>query len=169
MKLIQWLMHARWISGPRKLEWYPPFFVMRIKVLEISDGWRKVRIRLPLNRISRNPGGVMFGGYQASLADPIAAIACANIFPQYSAWTRAMNIDFQHGGNTDLELRFEFPAELEADIRAQLEQKGRATPTFEYAYYLADGSLCSVIKNTVAIRPKGYRRATTPPATTEDY
>ena len=32
-------------------------------------------------RMSRNPGGVMFGGYQAALADPIAALACARVFP----------------------------------------------------------------------------------------
>ena len=66
------------------------FVPMRIKVLEISDDWRTVRIRLPLNAMSRNPGGVMFGGYQAALADPIAALACARVFPGYSVWTRAM-------------------------------------------------------------------------------
>ena len=31
------------------LELYPPFMPMRIKVLEISDHWRTVRILLPLN------------------------------------------------------------------------------------------------------------------------
>ena len=169
MNLFHRLMRAGWISSARKLELYPPFFVMRIKVLEISNDWRKVRICLPLNRLSRNPGGVMFGGYQASLADPIAALVCANIFPEYSSWTRAMNIDFQHGGSTNLELRFEFPPELEASIREELAHKDRSTPTFEYAYYLTDGSVCSVIKNTVAIRPKGYQRATTPPAGTHEY
>ena len=38
---------------------------MRIKVIQLDRDWREVRIRLPLNAISRNPGGVMFGGYQA--------------------------------------------------------------------------------------------------------
>ena len=80
------------------LELYPPFMPMRIKVLEISDHWRNVRILLPLNARSRNPGGVMFGGYQAALADPIAALACARVFPGYSVWTRAMAISFDHGG-----------------------------------------------------------------------
>jgi acyl-coenzyme A thioesterase PaaI-like protein len=137
---------------------------MRIKVLEVSDDWRHLRVRLPLNTLSRNPGGVMFGGYQAALADPIAAIACARVFPGFSVWTRAMCIDFQRGGSTDLELRFDFPADLEAAIRRELETEGRATPTFEYGYYLSDGSRCSIVRNTVAIRPKGFRGATTPPA-----
>jgi len=163
-RALQYFAHAKFISDARRLEIYPPFFLMRIKVLEMSADWRHLRVRLPLNTLSRNPGGVMFGGFQAALADPIAAIVCARVFPGYSVWTRAMCIDFQRGGNTDLELRFDFPPELEADIRRELETEGRATPTFEYGYYLGDGSRCSVVRNTVAIRPKGFRKATTPPA-----
>ncbi len=162
--VMQYFARARFISDARRLELYPPFFLMRVRVLEVSPDWRHLRVRLPLNTLSRNPGGVMFGGYQAALADPIAAIACARVFPGYSVWTRAMCIDFQRGGGTDLELRFDLSPELEARIRRELETGGRATPTFEYGYYLSDGTLCSVVRNTVAIRPKGYRKATTPPA-----
>ena len=164
MGLLRLIANLKFLPEARRLELYPPFFMMRVKVLEISDGWRTVRIRLPLNSVSRNPGGVMFGGYQASLADPVAAIACARVFPGYSVWTRAMTIDFQKGGNTDLELRFQFGKEQEAAIAEELKAKGRSTPTFEYGYHLTDGSLCTLIRNTVAIRPKGYRKATTPPA-----
>lgn len=164
MGLLRFIANLKFLPEARRLELYPPFFMMRVKVLEISDGWRSVRIRLPLNSVSRNPGGVMFGGYQASLADPVAAIACARVFPGYSVWTRAMSIDFQKGGSTDLELRFRFDPAQEAAIAEELKAKGRATPSFEYGYYLTDGSLCTLIRNTVAIRPKGYRKATTPPA-----
>ncbi|MFI4920300.1 MAG: PaaI family thioesterase [Gammaproteobacteria bacterium] len=164
MGLLRIIANLKFLPEGRRFELYPPFFMMRIKVLEIGDGWRRVRIRLPLNSISRNPGGVMFGGYQASLADPIAAIACSRVFPGHSVWTRAMSVDFQKGGNTDLELRFAMSAEQEAVVAEELKTKGRATPTFEYGYYLTDGTLCTLIKNTVAIRPKGYKKATTPPA-----
>ena len=164
MSFTRFISNLKFLPEARRLEFYPAFRMMRIRVLEIGDGWRRLRILLPLNSVSRNPGGVMFGGFQACLADPIAAIACARVFPGYSVWTRAMSVDFQKGGNTDLELRFEFGREQEAAIAAELKAKGRATPTFEYGYYLTDGSLCTLIRNTVAIRPKGYRKATTPPA-----
>ncbi len=164
MRLLRFIANLKFLPEARRLELYPPFFMMRIKVLEIGDGWRRVRIRLPLNSFSRNPGGVMFGGYQASLADPVAALACVRVFPGHSVWTRAMTVDFQKGGNTDLELRFQMAPEQEAAIAAELKAKGRATPTFEYGYYLTDGSLCTLIKNTVAIRPRGYQKATSPPA-----
>jgi len=118
---------------------------------------------------SASPPGVMFGGYQAALADPIAALACSRVFPGYSCWTRAMTIDFVLGGSTDLELRFEFDPALEEEIRKELEEKGRATPTFTYGFYLKDGTLCTKIENVVAIRPKGYIGATTPPAQEDDF
>jgi acyl-coenzyme A thioesterase PaaI-like protein len=106
----------------------------------------------------------MFGGYQAALADPIAALACARVFPGHSTWTRSMQIDFELGGSTDLELRFEFPPDLEDRVREELARDGRSTPSFEYGYFLADGRRCTRIINTVAIRPRGYSKATTPPA-----
>jgi acyl-coenzyme A thioesterase PaaI-like protein len=163
-RFMQFVSRSGILTDARLLELYPPFVPMRIKVLEITDGWRCVRIHLPLNARSRNPGGVMFGGYQAALADPIAALACARVFPGYSVWTRAMTISFDHGGNSDLEMRFTLTSEQEAAIRMELERDGRSTPTFEYGYIRKDGVRCTVIRNTVAIRPRGYKRATTPPA-----
>ena len=168
VSLIARLSRLSIIPPRKRLEWYPPFLVMRIKVLELSPDWRRVRIRLPLNTFSKNPGGVMFGGYQACLADPIAAIACARVFPGYSVWTRAQTLEFVRGGSTDLELRFDLPVDQESAIRRELDERGRATPVFEYGYYLADGTQCTHILNTVAIRPKGYSKATSPPANPHD-
>ncbi|MEJ2107602.1 MAG: hypothetical protein P8X48_09795 [Acidiferrobacteraceae bacterium] len=122
MNLLRLITRSRFLSPKRKLELYPPFWLMRVKVLELSPDWRHLRVRLPLNMGSRNMGGGMFGGYQASLADPIAALACARVFPGYSVWTRNSN------------------------------------PTFEYHYELADGTPCTTIHNTVAIRPRGYKK-----------
>lgn len=79
-----------------------------------------------------------------------------------------MSISFDHGGNSDLEMRFSLTPEQEQDIRIELQRDGRSTPTFEYGYVRTDGVQCTVIRNTVAIRPRGYERATTPPASTEN-
>lgn len=158
MNIVQQLRRLRFLSDRRRLELFPPFWLMRIRVLELAPDWSVARIRLPLTAISRNLGGGMFGGNQASLADPIAALACSRRFPQYSVWTRALKLDFRHEGRTDLELRFAFDAALAARIGSELETKGRSTPTFHFAYYDADGTLCTQVENTVAIRQKGYKK-----------
>lgn len=156
MNVLRVLQRLRFLSPRQRVEWFPPFLLMRVKVLELADDWQTVRLRLPLNAFSRNMGDCMFGGYQASLADPIAALACARRFPGHEVWTRAMTIDFVAEGNSDLELRFAFDLALDQKIRDDLAARGRSTPQFEYGFYRQDGTLCSRVMNTVAIRPRGY-------------
>ena len=160
MNLKQILWNASWLTDQRRLELFPPLWLTRIRVLEMSDGWRTVRILLPQTWLSRNTGGTLFGGFQAAVADPIAAMACVRIFPDSSVWTRSLQLDFHTPGNTDLELRFHFPSELEEQIRDELNSKGRSTPTFEYGYYRTDGRRCTTIISSVAIRPRGYQKPT---------
>ncbi len=146
------------ISERVRLEWYPPWWMMRIKVVKLENNWRTIRIKLPLTWVAKNMGESMFGGFQASLADPIAPLACAKVFPSYDVWTRHLSVDFRLPGTTDLELRFDFPKDLEVKIKDELASKGRSTPTFEYGFYRADGKLCTLIKCAVAIRPAYYSK-----------
>lgn len=162
LNLLTMLRRMTFLSEKRRLQLYPPFWLMRVKVLELSDNWGRVRLLLPLNMASRNMGGSMFGGYQASLSDPIAALACVKRFPGTDVWTRVHEVDFMKVGNSDLELRFEFPPELENQIRQELAERGRSTPTFEYGFYRQDGECCTWIKSTVAIRPEGYLQGDDP-------
>jgi len=144
------------LSYARRMELFPPFWLMGVKVLEWSEDNHRVRIKLPLTWKSKNMGGSMFGGYQASLADPIAPLACSRIFKGYDVWTRKLVVDLHKPGVSDLELRFDFLPEMEACIRSELENRGRSNPVFEYGYYLDDGTQCTNIHCTVAIRKSGY-------------
>lgn len=155
---LRFMSRCKYLSDKKRLEWYPPFWFMRIKVIFLSRDWRDIKIKLPLNIFSRNMGDCMFGGYQTALADPIAALACNRVLNRkYNVWTRYQEVDFRYIGNSDLELRFNFDPEIEKQIHADLKNKGRSTPTFEYGFYRADGVECTHIKNTVAIRPADYQ------------
>ena len=151
-------MLRRRLPPKRRLEWYPPFHAMRVRVLELDQHWRRARLLLPLAP-NRNPGGGMFGGAMACLADPIAALACNRMFPGYEVWTRALTLDFAQESRTDMELRFLFEPGTENDIRHQLRERGRSTPTFEYAFFDTDDQSCATVRCRVAIRPAGYYRA----------
>ena len=150
--------YLSFLSDRTRLQYYPPWWMMRIKVTKLDNNWRHIHIKLPLTWVAKNMGGSMFGGFQASLADPIAPLACAKIFPSYDVWTRHLSLDFRLPGNSDLELRFNFPKTLEEEIRKELQSKNRSTPTFEYGFYRADGKLCTAIKCVVAIRPAFYKK-----------
>ncbi len=142
----------------KRLENFEPYKMMQVKILELTPVWRSIKLLLPLSKEAINHQGTMFGGFMASLADPVAALACGKLFPNYAAWTRKLTIDFLLAGTTDLELRFDFPPDLESIIKKELEVKGRSTPTFIYSYHLKDGTLCAKVECCVAIRPQGYMK-----------
>lgn len=146
----------RRLTAAHRLAWYPPFRAMRIRVLSLSDDWRQARILLPL-RHNRNPGGSMFGGAVACLADPIAALACNRSFPGYQVWTRDLALDFVREGRSDLELRFDFDAGQVREIQQELTERGRATPVFEFGFFDTRDRECVRVRTRVAIRPADYR------------
>jgi len=150
------LSKLTFLSARRRFELYPPFFLMRIKIIALAEDWSSARIRLPLNWISANAAGNMFGGYQASLADPVPALACLKRFPGYRVATKKLELDFIRVGNSSLTLHFDFDVEAEHDISQSLQAHDRATPCFTMSYVREDGQVCTRIKNTVAIRPRGY-------------
>jgi acyl-coenzyme A thioesterase PaaI-like protein len=154
MRLPEILRHR--LNPAQRLAWYPPFRAMRIRVLGLSEDWRQVRILLPL-RYNRNPGGSMFGGAVACLADPVAALACDRVFPGHRVWTRELNLDFLREGRSDLELRFVFDPRQEREIHAELAARGRATPEFEFGFFDQRDRECVRVRTRVAIRPAGYR------------
>jgi acyl-coenzyme A thioesterase PaaI-like protein len=163
VRLIRLFARTPLFSEKRKIELYFPFLFMRVKVVELDPAWRSVKLKLPLTSLSRNANGVLFGGFQAMLADPVAALACARVFRQYACFTRHMAVDFQRGGDSDLELRFEFTAEQEAAIAKDLAANDRATPKFVYGFYNDRNELVTQITNVVAIRPMHYSKARSPP------
>lgn len=156
VSILRFLTKLKFLSPAKRIEYYPPFWLMRVKVLELADDFSRVRIKLPLTMFSRNMGNAMFGGHQASLADPIPALACAKKFPGYSVWTRSLSVDFIREGNSHLELKFDFPEQAFNEIAHELNQNGKSTPTFELGIYREDGKMCTRISNTVAIRQRGY-------------
>ncbi|MCU7845177.1 MAG: PaaI family thioesterase [Candidatus Thiodiazotropha sp. (ex Monitilora ramsayi)] len=147
-------------TAAHRLEIFTPFRLLGIKVLELDDNWGKARILLPLNKNNRNPGGSMFGGSIASLADPIPALACHRRFPLYAVWTRELHVDFRAPGLTDLELRFELTDAEVNEIADELTKRGRSTPVFEFGFYDRDDNLVVWVRNRVALRPQGVTTRT---------
>lgn len=50
--------------------------------------------------------------------------------------------------------------EQEDAIAKELLERDRATPTFTYGFYSTrSGELCTLVTNTVAIRPFGWKKA----------
>ena len=155
---MQYVSSSPLLSPSTALGLYPPFLLMNVKIKSCSPNLTSFVAILPLTFLSRNPGGVMFGGYQACLADPIPALACNRLFPDFSSWTKSVKCNMVKAGTTDLTLTFNFPNETERSIRKDLDARGYSNPKFTYNYTLEDGTVATECECVVAIRKKGYVR-----------
>ncbi len=154
MILLKWLRKTNIIPETRKLAFYPPFLFMGAKIIEASPDYRKLRVHLPLRWYGRNHYGTMFGGFMASLADPLPAILCQKIFPGVEVWTKKMSIDFIRPGRTDLELQITITDEHMRTITDDLSRSGRSRPTFHCKYVDKTGETVALVENTVSLRKK---------------
>ncbi len=161
MNIIKHFSQLRCLTDKRKMEWHPHFLLMRIRVLELSPDWSTVRIHLPLNSVNRNPGGGMFGGSIAAIADPIASLACVARYRKYDVWTRELHLDSRRAETSDLELRFKFPREKHLQILDDLETNNRSSPVSEYGLYSKEETMNVQVICKVAIRPANYGRKET--------
>lgn len=154
LSTVDVLTAADFLSDTKKLELYPPFLFMGVKVLKVTEDFRQLTVRLPLRWYGRNHHSTMFGGFMASLADPMPALLCSKLFPHCDTWTKRMSITFLRPGRTDLELRVEITPEQIAAIQKELDETGSATPQFEFFYWDEKNRRIARVKNIVAMKKR---------------
>jgi acyl-coenzyme A thioesterase PaaI-like protein len=142
------------ISDTKKLELYPPFLLMGLKVVRVSEDFRHLTVRLPLRWYGRNHHATMFGGFMASVADPLPALLCGKHFPHCEVWTKRMSITFLRPGRTDLELRVDITQEQIEKIQRELDETGSATPQFECFFWDEKNRRIARVKNIVAMKKR---------------
>ncbi len=86
-----------------------------------------MRLRLPLNRGTRNLNGTIYGGSIYAAVDPIHAVMLASLLGagDYVAWTKEAHVRFLRQARTDLTARVVLTdAEVDA-VRAEVERAGK--------------------------------------------
>ncbi len=146
------------IPDTKKLELYPPFFLMGVKVIRVAEDFRHLTVRLPLRWYGRNHHSTMFGGFMAAVADPLPALLCAKLFPHCDVWTKRMSITFLRPGRTDLEVRMDITPEQIDAIQQELDGNGSATPQFEFFYWDQKNRRVARIKNIVAMKKRSEKK-----------
>jgi len=143
-------MFARW-----GFNFFPAYRGTGGRIDYISDDWREVRIRLPLNWRTRNYVGTIYGGSMYGAVDPIYMVMLIKILgPGYIVWDKAALIRFRKPGTRTLYAQFVL---TEDEVRA-VRTLTAAEPSVErvYSVELKDkaGMVHAVIEKTVYIRRK---------------
>lgn len=150
------------VLTPRRFRWllnfYPPLLLQRVRVVEVRDDFRFLRVRVARSLLTRNLHGTTFGGTIYSAADPFYALMFWQIFARRGevihVWMRSARTRFLRPVESALELRFSLS---EADIEeaaASLAEVDRFVKAYPVDLVDRSGRICAVVESEVYLGRK---------------
>jgi acyl-coenzyme A thioesterase PaaI-like protein len=142
----------------RKVNLYPPYLGMGIRVKSVSPDYRRFQVVLRQRWYNRNLFGTHFGGCLYSMADPFFVfIVTMNLGRDYIVWDQSAGIDFLKPARGTITGVFEVDAETLNRIRNEVDRSGRETYRFEAPLRDETGTTVAVVRKEVYVRAKAPR------------
>jgi len=154
----------RW--SPRQLRWllnfYPPLFFQRIRVLAIDPGYRRALVRVNHSILSRNLQGSTFGGTIYAAVDPFHALLlwqiCAQEGLRVQAWMKQAVVDFIRPAESHLTIEFILDEPTVERMLRAVREDDRFAHVFQIEAKDEQGVACAVVKTDIRIiRPTAAR------------
>lgn len=119
----------------------------------VEEGYREVRVRIPLSWRTRNLVGTIFGGSLYGAVDPLYMVMLIKrLGDDYVVWDKAATIRFLKPGRTTLYARFLLPdAEVE-DVRAAVARDGKTERRYEVEITDEEGEVHARVEKVVHVR-----------------
>lgn len=132
---------------------FPAYRGTGARVTYMSGDWREVRVKLPLNWLTRNYVGTIFGGSLYGAVDPHYMIMLIKILgPDYIVWDKVATIRFKKPGRGTLYARFVIPEEEIQTIRRLLETEHSIDRVYRADLADENGVVHAEIEKTIYIR-----------------
>jgi acyl-coenzyme A thioesterase PaaI-like protein len=136
--------------------WFP-FLGAGIKIKEINKERTKFLIKLKLSKRNKNLFGTQFGGSLYAMTDPFFVfILVLNLGNDYVVWDKSANIDFIKPGKSKVYANIEIPMARIIEIKAEIDNIGKATYFFEAEIKDPDGEVVAKVKKEVYVRKKKF-------------
>jgi len=134
---------------------WPPFLFTGIRVLEVSDDFRKAKVRLKLNMFNKNAVGVHFGGSLYAMTDPFCMLlVMSRLGKDYVVWDKSADIDYIKPGKGTVTAEFIITDAFIEDILAHTAQGEKYLPEIPVYVKDAQGELVAKLNRTLYIRRK---------------
>lgn len=139
----------------RRINWYPPYLGMGIRVRSYSDDHTRFEVELKARWYNRNLFGTHFGGSLYAMADPFYLfIVTMNLGGGYIVWDKSAAIDFLKPATGTIVGVFEIaPARLD-EIRREVDAIGKNTYHFETDLVDEAGVVVARVRKEVYVRTK---------------
>ena len=134
---------------------YPPYLGAGVKVEEISDDHKYMRVSLKLRFYNRNYVGTQFGGSIYSMTDPhYMFLLIKNLGPNYIVWDKAAKIEFIKPGKTHLTAEFRLTDDIINNVKQKTDQGDKYIFALPVTIYDKSGETIAKIDKTLYVRKK---------------
>lgn len=134
---------------------WPPFLFSGIRVVDISNDFRKAQVRLKLGMFNQNAVGVHFGGSLFSMTDPFCMLmVLSRLGKDYIVWDKSADIDYIKPGKGTVTADFLITDALIADILAHTAEGEKYLPEIPVFVKDAQGEVVAKLNRTLYIRKK---------------
>ena len=143
----------------RRINLYPPLLGMAIRVRSFNDEHTRFEVELRARWYNRNLFGTHFGGALYTMADPFFVfILTMNLGRDYIVWDKSAEIDFLKPAKGTILGIFEVDADQLAEIRADVDARGKNTYHFEVDLTDEAGQVVARVRKELHVRSKNARR-----------
>lgn len=135
-----------------KFNLFPAYRGSGARVLFISEDYREIRIKLPLNWRTKNYVGTIYGGSMYAGIDPIYMLMLIkNLGKNYVVWDKAATIRFKRPGRETLFAEFVITDDELSEIKTLLENRKSVDRIYNVELKDKSGKVYCVIEKTLYI------------------
>ena len=139
----------------RILNLWPPFLFAGIRVLEVSDDFRRARVMLKRHWYNRNFVGTHFGGSLFAMTDPFwMVMTLCRLGDGYIVWDKSAAIEFVEATKAPVFAEFMLDDATIDEIRAATAGGEKYLRWFETEVRTADGAVVARVRKQVYVRRK---------------
>lgn len=152
----------RWInSAPmfrRMLNLYPPYLGAGIRIANIDNNYRFLRVEMKLSWFNRNYVRTHFGGSLYSMTDPFyMLLLMKNLGNDFIVWDLKAEIEYLRPGKGIVGADFQLTPEMLENIRKHTKDGNKYCPSYTIEVRDEAGETVALVKKTIYIRKKPAR------------
>ena len=134
---------------------FPVFRKTGARITHISDDQHLIKLRLPLNRSTKNYVGTIYGGTMYSALDGILMVMFIRLLGKdYIVWDKSGRIEYLKPGRGMLYADVEIPEDELAFIRSKLTEQEKLEKEYTLEWRAEDGELCCRVHKLLYFRPR---------------
>lgn len=143
------------------MNWYPPLRFNGIRIMQLSEDYQHMTVRIKKGLLNKNLQGSLFGGSLFSAFDPYYPVMLWQILAKEGirtqAWLRAAEINYIYPAKSDMVIQFDWADHEVILAKEQLYKTGKYKGWHYAKAKDKDGITCVTCRLLVVLKSKEHQ------------